>query len=73
MPDFAAVARDWDAVHVTLGGLLTSAHVAILGPEGQTALQGWEAEQTVWLNSRFDEVTRLSHLPERIKIPVALR
>jgi hypothetical protein len=73
LPDFAAVARDWDAVHVTLGGLLASAHVAFLGPEGMTALQGWDAEQTVWLNSRFDEVTRLPDLPERIKTPAALR
>lgn len=73
VPDFAAVARDWDAVHVTLGGLLTSAHVAILGPEGQTALQGWEAEQTVWLNWVFDEATRLPDLVERIKTPAVLR
>lgn len=73
VPDFAAVARDWDAVHVTLGGLLVSAQVAVPGAEGKTALQGWDAEQTVWLNPAFDGMARLPDLAERIRAPSGLR
>ncbi len=62
VPDFAAVARDWDAVHLTLGGLLTAEQVRVDGPGGATELQGWDAEQTVWLRWVFDEVTRLPDL-----------
>ena len=62
VPDFGAVARDWDAVHLTVGGLLTAEQVAVDGPAGATELQGWDAEQTVWLRWVFDEVTRLPHL-----------
>ena len=73
VPDYSAVARDWDAVHLTLGGLLTGAHVVVQGPEGTTTLQGWDTEQTVWLNQAFDEVTRLPDLTECITAPAALR
>lgn len=72
-PSYEAVAQHWDAVHVTLGALLTAEHVLILGPEGGTALQGWDAEQTVWLNWVFDEVTRLPDLAGQIRTPIELR
>ncbi len=72
-PDFGAVARDWDAVHVTFGGLLTADQVPIEGPDGRTALQGWDAEQTVWLRRVFDEVSRLPDLAEPLPRLGALR
>ncbi len=73
VPDFAAVARDWDGVHVTLGGLLTGDQVRLDGPGGATALQGWDTEATVWLRWVFDEVTRLPDLMEQPPVPPALR
>jgi hypothetical protein len=73
VPDFAAVARDWDGVHVTLGGLLTADQVRLDGPEGPTALQGWDTEATVWFRWVFDEVTCLPDLTERFQAPPALR
>ncbi len=62
VPDFAAVAREWDAVHLTLGGLLAADQVRVDGPAGSSELQGWNAEQTVWLRWVFDDVTRLPDL-----------
>ncbi len=64
VPDFAAVACDWDAVHLSLAGLLTAEQVVVQGTNGRTALQGWEAEATVWLRRAFDDVTRLPDLLE---------
>lgn len=73
VPDFAAVARDWDGVHLTLGGLLTGDQVRLDGPEGPTELQGWDAEQTVWFRWVFEEVRRLPDLTERLPTPAILR
>lgn len=73
VPDFAAVARDWDGVHVTLGGLLTADQVQLDGPEGPTALQGWDTEATVWLRWVFDKVTRLPDLTEQPPVPAVFR
>lgn len=65
VPDFAAMAEDWDGVHLTLGGLLTAEQVRITGPSGWSGLWGWEAEQTVWLRSVFDEAVRLPDITTR--------
>ena len=62
VPDFAAVAREWDAVHLALGGLLTAEQVRVDGLAGATELQGWDIEQTVWLRWVFDEAIRLPDL-----------
>ncbi len=67
VPDWSAVARDWDAVHVSLGGLLTSEQVRVDTSAGWTELWGWGAEQTLWLRWCFSLVERLpvlSELPE---------
>ena len=73
VPDFALVAREWDGVHLTVGGLLTADQVRLDGPEGPTALQGWDTEATVWLRWVFDEATRLPDLTEPPPAPAALR
>ncbi len=57
IPDFAAVAADYDAVHLTVGGYLTTAGRAVaLGdqpPDGEsgarTMLAGWNPDETYWL------------------------
>lgn len=62
VPDWSALARDWDAVHLPLGGLLTSEQVRVETSVGWTELWGWGAEQTVWLRWCFIEVERLPPL-----------
>ena len=71
VPDFSLVAEDWDGVHLSFGGLLTSTHVPIHGPGGRTMLDSWEAEQTVWLRAMFDGETRLPDLVRPVDVPLA--
>jgi hypothetical protein len=51
-PDWPAVAKDWDGVHVSVGGYLTTAGQAV----GDTLLAGWDADQTLWLRDVFTDV-----------------
>lgn len=39
----------FDAVHLTVAGLLTAQHVPIATPHGAAMLTGWDAESTAWL------------------------
>jgi hypothetical protein len=51
IPDYAAVAADWDAVHVSVSGYLTTAGIAIpAGTGAHTMLAGWDPDATWWLN-----------------------
>lgn len=51
IPDYAAVADDWDAVHVSVAGYLTTAGIAIPAAGGaRTMLAGWDPDATWWLN-----------------------
>lgn len=66
VPDWSAVAIDWDAVHLSFGGLLASDQVRIESPKGWTYLWGWDMEQTLWLRWMFDASARLKdHEPMR--------
>jgi hypothetical protein len=52
-PDWHAVAREWDGVHLSIGGWLT-AEDRPYGAGGRTAeLRGWNMESTVWLRWCF--------------------
>jgi hypothetical protein len=55
-PDWPAVAQDWDGVHVSIGGYLTTVGQAI----GDTLLAGWDADQTLWLRDVFTDVRPLT-------------
>ncbi len=69
VPDWSAVAHDWDAVHLPLGGLLTSDQGRVDSSAGWTELWGWGAEQTVWLRWCFTAAERmpaLAALPEPV-------
>lgn len=57
--DWQAAAKDWDAVHLTFGGLLTSEQVPRETAEGWSVMWGWASEMTVWLRWAFDSVERL--------------
>ena len=51
IPDWDAVAADWDAVHLSIAGYLTTATRALPIADGEAAsvLAGWNPDQTWWL------------------------
>lgn len=49
IPNWSAVAADYDAVHLTVNGYLTTPGVAIDVPGGATVLAGWNPDETYWL------------------------
>ena len=68
-PDWAAVAEDWDGVHLTLGGLLTAEKVRVVSAAGWSMLRFWDMEQTMWLRWAFDKVERLQDY-DAIPLPI---
>jgi hypothetical protein len=50
LPDWTAVASDFDAVHLTVMGYLTTAGRALPVGEARTMLAGWDADETYWLD-----------------------
>ncbi|GHD04793.1 hypothetical protein [Zhihengliuella salsuginis] len=63
MPDWQRVAEEYDAVHVTVGGYLTTATRAIrldpaLAPDAHTMLAGWNPDQAYWLAAPLGEAGR---------------
>lgn len=53
IPDWVAVAEDYDGVHLSLHGYLTTPGIAIplSNSAGATVLAGWNPDVTWWLNS----------------------
>ncbi|WP_372698830.1 hypothetical protein [Arthrobacter sp. JSM 101049] len=49
IPDFAAVAREYDGVHLTVAGYLTTAGRPLDAGNGRTILAGWDPDATYWL------------------------
>lgn len=49
MPDYAAASRDYDAVHLTAGGYLTTAGLALPVNGARCLLAGWDPDETYWL------------------------
>jgi hypothetical protein len=60
IPDWSAVADDWDAVHVSVAGYLTTATRALHLDDGDaaTVLAGWNPDQTWWLTDTLATTTR---------------
>jgi hypothetical protein len=58
-PNWQAVAQDWDGIHLSTGGLLTTERVRWGRPSAQTHLYGWGVESTVWLRWVFGSMERL--------------
>jgi hypothetical protein len=57
IPDYAAVAADWDAIHVSVAGYLTTAGLPVPAGGAHTMLAGWDPDATWWLT---DVLTRTS-------------
>lgn len=52
-PDWAAAATDWDGIHLSFLGFISSTYApAATGPEG-SVLWAWDCEQTRWLRNVF--------------------
>lgn len=58
-PDWQAVSQDWDGIHLSVGGLLTTERVRWGTPGKQTHLFGWSVESTAWLRWVFRRVEPL--------------
>ena len=58
VPNWGAVSEEWDGVHLSLGGLLTSEQNRYESSDGWTMLDFWHAEQTYWLRGMSTEVKR---------------
>lgn len=59
IPDWSAVADDWDAVHVSVAGYLTTATRELPLDDGDaaTVLAGWNPDQTWWLTESLATTT----------------
>ena len=59
IPAWDAVASDWDAVHVSVAGYLTTATRALPLADGNVAtmLAGWNPDQTWWLTDILRSTT----------------
>jgi hypothetical protein len=56
LPDWSQVARDWDGVRVTMGGILETALVVLPVLDGYTVFNDQLAdERTLWLHSVLTE------------------
>ena len=73
VPNWGAVAEEWDGVHLSLGGLLTaeqSRHESISGWKyGWAMLNSWHAEQTYWLRPLKTETERQPDFLEGMGYP----
>lgn len=59
VPDWNAIAEEWDGVHITLWADLTATQVRITSEAGATETSFWEGEQTIWTQWAFDEVLEM--------------
>ena len=58
VPNWGAVAEEWDGVHLSLGGLLTTEQNRFETSEGWSMLEFWHAEQAYWLGPLEAEIER---------------
>ena len=59
VPDWGAVAADWDAVHLSFGGLLTCEQRVYEADGNWSKHETWHAEQTYWFTSIETSANRL--------------
>ena len=72
IPDWAAVADRYDAVHVTVAGYLATAGQAVVVAGGATVLAGWGPDRTCWLRPdrlTYTGVVEQWHAPGAFHVP----
>jgi hypothetical protein len=55
-PDWSRVSRDWDGVHLSVGGWLTAEDAPVESGGVTTELRGWNMESTAWFRWSFTSV-----------------
>jgi hypothetical protein len=63
MPDWVAVAADWDAVHLSWLGLVTTEGRVVELDGDVTMLRNWCSERTAWLTPRLDAPAEVLRQP----------
>jgi hypothetical protein len=63
-PIWHRVAADWDGVHLSFFGLLTTLYRPLTHDDITTTLWAWLSERTLWLRNTFQTVTELEPLTE---------
>jgi hypothetical protein len=78
IPDWQAIAADWDAVHLTIAGYLAAATTRVEVSDGRSSvIAGWNPDETVWLRgspaptSAVVEWRLYEHLGWRVTAPGA--
>ena len=61
IPDWLAVASDFDAVHLTVAGYLATAGRALPVGETATMLAGWDPDETYWLADALEQAGASAH------------
>jgi hypothetical protein len=63
-PLWHRVAADWDGVHLSFFGLLTTLYTPLTHDGIATTLWAWLSERTLWLRNAFETITELEPLTE---------
>ena len=69
VPNWGAAAEEWDGVHLSFGGLLTTEQNRYESPAGWTMLDFWHAEQTYWLRALKTETERQADFEKGMGAP----
>ena len=69
VPNWGAVAEEWDGVHLSFGGLLTAEQNRYESPAGRTMLDAWHAERTYWFRALKTESERQPDFEEGMGAP----
>jgi hypothetical protein len=56
-PGWAAIASDWDAIHITLRAVTAAQGLSLATPYGPAVPPYWDVESTFWLSWRFATIT----------------
>jgi hypothetical protein len=63
-PVWHRVAADWDGIHLSFFGLLTTLYTQLTHDGITTTLWAWSSERTLWLRTAFQGVSQLEPLTE---------
>ena len=66
-PDWRAIARDWDAVHITIRAIAAIQGMRLQTSQGLLAPSYWDIETTFWLRWSFTEVTPVATVESILK------
>ena len=61
VPNYADVSQDYDAIHLSVLGYLSTAGRALGDGSAGTVLAGWDPDQTWWLTDRFELAVGSGH------------